>query len=118
MNVREKLSRGLLLFDGAMGTYFAEQEDREASACELANLNAPDTILAIHKAYIRAGCDAIKTNTFAASPESLDCPLPRVLEIIRAAWQIAVQAAEGTDVSVFADIGPIPPGEDGESAAA
>ena len=28
MNVRKKLSRGLLLFDGAMGTYFAEQEDR------------------------------------------------------------------------------------------
>ncbi len=118
MNVREKLSRGLLLFDGAMGTYFAEQEDREAAACELANLNAPDAILAIHKAYIRAGCDAIKTNTFAASPEGLDLPLPRALEIIRAGWNIAVQAAEGTDVSIFADVGPIPPGENGESAEA
>ena len=103
MTVWEKLKQGPLLFDGAMGTYYAEQVDRELTACEPANLSAPEIILAIHRAYIRAGCDAIKTNTFAANPTSLECSLEEALAILRAGWAIAQEAAAGTDVSVFAD---------------
>ena len=55
---------GPLLFDGAMGTYFAALPGRAEERCELANLTCPEEITAIHRAYLEAGCRAIKTNTF------------------------------------------------------
>ena len=75
MKAKEVLAQGTLLFDGAMGTYFAELEGAELSACEPENLHHPEKVLAIHRAYLRAGCQAIKTNTFAANPRSLECSL-------------------------------------------
>ena len=72
MTFREKLAKGPVLFDGAMGTYFAEKYDREIKACELANLLTPGDVLRVHREYIRAGCDCIKTNTFGANPRSLE----------------------------------------------
>ncbi len=116
MNIREKLAAGTVLFDGAMGTYFAEKYDREIAACELANLQAPKDVARIHKEYIRAGCDCIKSNTFGANPISLDTSLDETLRIIDAGWALACEAAKGTDVTVFADIGPIPHDKDGGTA--
>ena len=111
MTFREKLAKGPVLFDGAMGTYFAEKYDREIKACELANLLTPGDVLRVHREYIRAGCDCIKTNTFGAYPRSLECTLEEVLPVIDAGWNLACQAVESTDVSVFADLGPIPQAE-------
>ncbi len=81
-----------LLFDGAMGTLFGEN-------CEQANLTQPEKILAIHRAYLNAGANAIKTNTFGAG---LHQPL------IEAACRIAQEAAEPYGAYVFADLGPAP----------
>ena len=53
MELREK---GPLLFDGGMGTYFAERHPEER--CELANLTRPEEIAAIHRAYLDAECRA------------------------------------------------------------
>ena len=111
MTFREKIASGPVLFDGAMGTYFAEKYDREIKACELANLQTPEDVLRVHREYIHAGCNCIKTNTFAANPLSLECSLDEALQIIDAGWNLACQAAEGTAVSIFADLGPIPQGE-------
>ncbi len=96
------------IFDGAMGTYYASIADSPLSHCELANLYDRNTILNIHREYINAGCQAIKTNTFAANRVSLAASFDTVKEVIQQAYSIAVEAATGTEVQVFADIGPIP----------
>lgn len=103
MNVHEYLKENLLLFDGAMGTYYAARNRTALCSCELTNLSAPEEIEAIHRAYLDAGCAAIKTNTFAANRPHLgeaDCAAA-----IRAGYDIACRAAG--DAFVFADIGPI-----------
>ena len=73
MDIRTYLSQGKpLLFDGAMGTYFAAHPGRAEERCERANLTRPEEILRIHRAYLQAGCRAIKTNTFAISGDLSD----------------------------------------------
>jgi len=97
-----------LIFDGSMGTYYASICENPLSKCELANIYDRTTILNIHKEYIKAGCRAIKTNTFGANKISLESNLDTVKEVIVKGYEIALDAAMGTDVLVFADIGPIP----------
>ena len=66
MDIRSYLKQGRpLLFDGAMGTYFAALPSRAEERCERACLTRPQEILGIHRAYLQAGCRAVKTNTFA-----------------------------------------------------
>lgn len=108
MNFREKLKHCPVLFDGGMGTYYAEKYGSDPEYCEAANVSKPDRVLGIHREYIEAGCEAIKTNTFGANTESLECKKKAVTEIIDRGWEIALQAVTGTTVSIFADIGPIP----------
>lgn len=43
-----------LLFDGAMGTYYAARCEREC-------LDHPDEVAAIHRAYLEGGCRTIRT---------------------------------------------------------
>ena len=107
-----KLSKSVLLFDGAMGTYIAEKYGASVKQCEYLNLTQPNDVLEVHREYILAGADAIKTNTFCANTVRLKRDFSVVCEIIRAACQLAKQAAEGTETLVFADIGPM----DGEEA--
>ena len=79
MDIRTYLSQGKpLLFDGAMGTYFAAHPGRAEERCERANLTRPEEILRIHRAYLQAGCRAIKTNTFAIrAPRPVTTAAPR-----------------------------------------
>ncbi len=98
------------LFDGAIGTYYSSKFNTN-TACELANLFDRDSIYKIHREYIEAGANAIKTNTFGANRLSLACDQQEVDKIIKKGWEIAKSAAEGTNVAVFADIGPIPVAE-------
>ncbi len=104
MNIKEKP----LIFDGAMGTYYASVCENPLPKCELANIYDRDTILNIHKEYINAGCQAIKTNTFAANKISLESDFSTVKQVIVKGYEIALEATKGTEVLVFADIGPIP----------
>lgn len=106
MNIFEK--RDYFLFDGAMGTYYSSKYAKNI-ACELANLVDRDSIYNIHKEYIEAGANAIKTNTFGANRFSLACE--EVDQIIKAGWEISEEASRGRDVLIFADIGPIPVSE-------
>lgn len=95
------------LFDGAMGTYYSTKRN-SSNACESANLYDSQTIYEIHKEYIEAGVNAIKTNTFAANRFSLTCEQAEAEQIIRKGWEIAVASVGNKEVAVFADIGPIP----------
>ena len=104
LDVRKLLVQRPLLFDGGMGTYYKAKPGQE---CEQANLTDPEGILAVHRAYLAAGADAIKTNTFS---------LPRLAaaqqlgweQLADAGWQLAAKAAGETGAAVFADLGPAP----------
>lgn len=113
--VRELLAQGVLLFDGATGTALCAQSG-EGEAVERLCLTQPQRVLALHRAYLAAGCKAIKTNTFAAHV-SLACENKDDQEtLIRAAYDLARRAGDAYDAAVFADIGPAP--TDADSAAA
>lgn len=113
--VRELLAQGVLLFDGATGTALCAQSG-EGEAVERLCLIQPQRVLALHRAYLAAGCKAIKTNTFAAHV-SLACENKDDQKtLIRAAYDLARRAGDAYDAAVFADIGPAP--TDADSAAA
>ena len=103
-DVREILKKRPLLFDGGMGTYYKAKPGQE---CEQANLLDPDGILAVHRAYLEAGADAIKTNTFGL-PRMAAAQNPMWEAMADEGWKLAAQAAAETDAAVFADLGPAP----------
>ena len=104
LNVREILARRPLLFDGGMGTYYKARPGQE---CEQANQTDPEGILAVHRAYLAAGADAIKTNTFGL-PRMAAAHIPGWEPLVDAGWRLASSAAGETGAVVFADLGPAP----------
>ena len=109
MDIRTYLAQGSpLLFDGAMGTYFASLPGRGDARCERANLDHPEEISAIHRSYLAAGCGAIKTNTFAVSSELAHGDEDGARTILQAACNLAKDAAAPYKAFVFGDIGPAP----------
>ncbi|MGM9607515.1 MAG: bifunctional homocysteine S-methyltransferase/methylenetetrahydrofolate reductase [Oscillospiraceae bacterium] len=111
MDIRTYLKDKPLLFDGAMGTYFAALPGRADERCELANMTHPEEITAIHRAYLDAGCRAIKTNTFAAGTDLAQGQEEQARRIIEAGCRLALDAAQSYDAYVFADMGPAPEGK-------
>ena len=103
-DIRELLQTRPLLFDGAMGTYYKAAPGVE---CEQANLTDPTGVLAVHREYLAAGADAVKTNTFSL-PRLAAAHAPGWEQLAQAGWRLAVQAAEETGAAVFADLGPAP----------
>lgn len=107
MRLLDKIKDHILLMDGAMGTYYNQQYGTELEA-EEANLVHPEEITAIHKAYIEAGAELIRTNTFAVNhlmfSKQEECE-----RAIHAAIACARQAvAESSrEVEIAASIGPI-----------
>ncbi|MBM6685618.1 homocysteine S-methyltransferase family protein [Faecalicatena contorta] len=68
---RELFRSGRLVTDGAMGTYYREIYGGGSRFPELDNVAAPEKIEAIHREYIRAGADILRTNSFASNTETL-----------------------------------------------
>src|SRR4030081_2019068 len=107
----ERLRRGPLLGDGAMGTQLhARGISFERSFDEL-NLTEPKIVEEIHRAYISAGAELIETNTFGANRiklarHGLD---GRVRDINFRAVKLAREAREisGEPVFLAGSVGPI-----------
>ena len=97
------MTKQLTFFDGAFGTYYFEKT-RDYKPCELANIHSPDIVTDIHRQYIAAGAQAIKTNTFSVNSLIFGDEGQRK-EIIRRAMINATNATAGTDVAIFCDIG-------------
>ncbi|MDE6567630.1 MAG: homocysteine S-methyltransferase family protein [Lachnospiraceae bacterium] len=125
----EYLAEQPLVFDGAMGTYLAEQYPQYAAeVCEKLNITHPDVIQEIHRAYLEAGAVAIKTNTFGANPYAFSMDAKQTEQVIQAGVENARKAISGmTEIPgasgtvrdsskadivgfphfIFADIGPV-----------
>ena len=108
MSLLDALADRVLLSDGAMGTQL-QQAGLEPGACgEAWNVDAPEKVLAIQRAYVEAGSDCIITNTFGGSRIMLERhdEGARVADINRAAAAIAREAFGGSAGFVIGDIGP------------
>ncbi len=98
----------VLLGDGAMGTQL-QQAGLESGGCgESWNLDHPDRVLAVQRAYAEAGSDCIITNTFGASRIMLERhgQADRTAAINEAGARIAREAFDGRAGFVLGDIGP------------
>lgn len=99
-----------ILADGAMGTTLFAAGLDSGEAPERWNLDHPDRVLAVHRAYVDAGSDLVLTNTFGANSFRLHLHglQDRAAEINRRAGELARTAADsaGRLVAVAGSMGP------------
>ncbi len=107
INLLEKIKHGLFLLDGAMGTELIARRIKAGTCNDYLNIESPDIILDIHRAYLKAGSDAVLTNTFGANKFTLARHrlAEKATKINEAGAQIARKAA-GEEKYVLGDIGP------------
>ena len=105
-DLRERLGKEWLVFDGGTGTILQSRGLRGGELPETWNLRRPEDIIDLHCGYLRAGCDIFNTNTFGANalkfPDDLE-------EIVTAAVNLAKEARRRCgreDAYVALDIGP------------
>jgi len=100
-----------IVTDGAMGTLLHASGIPFDDCFDALNLTQPAIVADIHRAYIQAGAEVIKTNTFGANRIKLDRHglEARVAEINTAAVNLAqkVVMASFKDVMIAGDIGPL-----------
>jgi methionine synthase / methylenetetrahydrofolate reductase(NADPH) len=63
----ERLARGPLLADGAMGTLLYERGVPFGHCFDEANLSNPSLVESVHRDYLAAGAELVETNTFGAN---------------------------------------------------
>ena len=104
MTIQEKIQAGLVVFDGGTGTMLQEAGLAPGELPECWNLTHPEVIQNLHRAYLAAGCNIIKTNTFGANRLKLGDELA---QIVLAGIQHAKAAITKTGQYVALDIGPL-----------
>ncbi len=102
------LEKGVVLFDGAMGTMLYERGIFINRCFDEVNLSNPALVEKIHREYIDAGADVIETNTFGANRFKLKLYglENRLSDINREGALIARRAAAGNAL-VAGAIGPL-----------
>lgn len=108
MNVLEELKTKILLFDGGTGSLLQEAGLRPGELPETWNIRYPDIMVKLHRDYLEAGCDIIKTNTFGANRFKYNSSSEYGLkEIVTAAMENARQAVREAGRGYIAlDLGP------------
>ncbi|HEY7820758.1 MAG TPA: homocysteine S-methyltransferase family protein, partial [Vicinamibacteria bacterium] len=96
------------VFEGAMGTQLYERGVFVNVCYDELNLTRPELVEAVHREYVEAGAEILKTNTFGANPVKLSgFGLDgKTEEINRAAARLAL-AASGGRAAVVGAIGPL-----------
>ena len=105
--LRRRLSEGVLVADGAMGTFLSLGGHEPGKSLDLLNVENPDLVRAVHRGYVEAGSELILTNTFQGSRPSLERHnlADRTAELNAAGAAVAREVA-GAEVFVGGDIGP------------
>lgn len=108
MKITEFLKNNIVFLDGGMGTLLQERGLVAGELPERWNLERPEVIREIHRAYFDAGSNIVNTNTFGAN--ILKFSAGELEAIVKAAIENARAAAEssvGTQEKFVAlDIGP------------
>ena len=101
--IRKLIQTKRLYFDGGTGTVLQQMGLEAGSPPESWNLTHPEKIIALHRAYLDAGCNIIKTNTFGINRDKYE----NYQQMIRAAMDCAKEAVRGREDAYIAfDIGP------------
>jgi methionine synthase I (cobalamin-dependent)/5,10-methylenetetrahydrofolate reductase len=107
----ERLARGPLLADGAMGTMLFARGVGFDQCFDALNRTQPQLIESIHREYLLAGAELIETNTFGANPIRLaNHGLEQDARVIaRQGVRVARSAREivGVNAIVGGSIGPL-----------
>ena len=106
--LKELLERGIVIFDGAIGTEIYRRNFFVNASYEQLCLSAPDTIREIHRSYLEAGAEVLTTNSFNANARRLGRfgLAADTLKINRAAVSLAREIAQG-EALVAGSIGPV-----------
>jgi len=106
-NFLSAVKERVVVLDGAMGTELDRCGMPVGYCRELWNVEQPDKVREIHRAYIEAGADAVLTNTFGGNRLKL-----AAYDLASKARELNLRAAEnarleaGNDHFVLGDIGP------------
>ena len=107
----DRLARGPLVADGAMGTLLYQRGVRFEECFDELNLSRPTLIESIHRDYLAAGADIIETNTFGANGVRLAAHGlgEKVRLIARQGVKVARASREivGVDALVAGSVGPL-----------
>ena len=108
MRIREVFDRKRFVFlDGGMGTQLQARGLQPGQKPELAALEMPDVLTAIHTDYADAGADILLANTFGANAKKLAGCGHTVEDVVTASIACARKAADTTGALVALDIGPL-----------
>lgn len=106
MNIKDKLSKEFIIFDGAMGTMLQAEGLGKDALPETYNLTRPEVIEKIHRMYLDAGADVITANTFGAN--TLKFSKEELSAVIDGAISCAENARKDfADKYIALDIGPL-----------
>jgi 5-methyltetrahydrofolate--homocysteine methyltransferase len=106
--ILEAIQKRVLLGDGAMGTQLQHAGLEPGGCGEAWNVDHPDRLLTIQRAYVEAGCDCLTTNTFGGCRIMLERHdrADEVEAINGAGVEIAREAFGLKSGFVIGDIGP------------
>jgi methionine synthase I (cobalamin-dependent) len=106
-DLRKAIRNGVFLLDGAMGTQLIARGVEPGVCSDAINIESPEIVADIHRAYLQAGSDAIITNTFGANRYALarHGQAEKAYAISRAGAELARRVA-GDKRYVLGDIGP------------
>lgn len=100
----------VLLADGAMGTMLLKAGLEEGTLPETWNVDQPEKVAAIHRAYLNAGSRILLTNTFGGTRFRFarHGAADRVFELNHAAARVLREVVDGSEANalVAGDIGP------------
>ncbi len=107
MSLKERMSGGIFLLDGAMGTQLIARGIEVGKCNDYLNVESPDVVSDIHRSYFEAGSDAVLTNTFGANKYALGRHrLEEEAAKINSAGARIARKAGGREKYVLGDIGP------------
>ncbi|MFN2341058.1 MAG: homocysteine S-methyltransferase family protein [Halanaerobium sp.] len=109
MELKARLGKEIILFDGAMGTVLQQRGLKAGDVPEKLNIEKSEEIKDIHKSYLEAGAEILTTNTFGANALKMDEIDYSVEEVIAAAVENACRAVveSGIEAAVALDMGPL-----------
>ena len=106
----ERLQRGVVVADGAMGSMLYEMLGAQRSL-EETNVTQSEAVFRVHQAYLEAGAQLIETNTFGANRQKLGQiqMAERVAELNHRGVKIAREAREAAkhEVLIAGSMGPL-----------
>ena len=94
MNIKDRLGKEILIFDGAMGTLLQAKGLKGGEIPEEWNITHPSELTDVHKSYLAAGSDIISANTFGANRFKLEKSSYSVEQLVTEGIRLARHAID------------------------